>query len=113
MVEVVVPILKEIREAAAEGGQDSSEEEDARQEANAHGPVADDLGIHPTHVVLRRGLWTWCLRCGSHSQGDRYKLLRRVCEPGRGLSGAGKQALRGIAKGHTPNAANPLWGDEG
>lgn len=112
-VEVVVPLLSEAREEGSEGSS-SGVDEGHSLVAEARAPaVADDLGIHHSHVVITRALWSWCLRCGSHSQGARYGLLRRECELGRGLSGAGRQVLRRVARGFTPSASNPLWGDEG
>ena len=57
-------------------------------------------GIHPSHRLLKRGILFWCKACGHFTAGGAVRKLAKQCA--RHPNNAGKQNLRALAKGRTP-----------
>ena len=69
------------------------------------------VDLHASHVPFLRckGVFTWCRRCGSYTQGGKLRSLKRVCvAPGP----SGQKALYRISRGMPPCTRTKLWGDE-
>ena len=55
--------------------------QEATSKIGVRGLRAKLNGIHPTHVVVTRGVWTWCAKCAAATTGLHDRSLAQPCLP--------------------------------